>query len=145
MTSTSDSAVLTLLGDTGRTVSVEDVDIRGRRVLDSHGKDIGHIADLLVDERQHRVRFLLVDHGGFLGIGRTKTLIPVGDITAITDIAVCIDHSLGHVADGPGYDPALEVEPVYLGTVYDHYGRPPYWGVGYGYVTSSRRLRPDQD
>lgn len=124
--------MLSLLSDSYQTVSSDDDDIRGRKVEDSNGVQLGHVGDLLIDERERKVRFLLVEHGGFLGIGRTKTLIPVDDITGIDNDEVHIDHSKDHVADGPGYDPELMSNTVYLGSVYDHYGATPYWGVGYG-------------
>jgi sporulation protein YlmC with PRC-barrel domain len=132
MTSTSDSALLVLLSDTDRTVSSDDEDIRHLKVKDVDGTDVGRVTDLLIDERECKVRFLLVEHGGFVGFGRTKTLIPVDDITAIGD-EVHIDHSRDHVASGPGYDPRLMNDPVYYGSVYDHYGTTPYWVAGYGY------------
>jgi sporulation protein YlmC with PRC-barrel domain len=137
MSSTSNSALLSLLSDTGQTVSDDDEDIRHRKVNDTDGRDIGHVADLLIDEREHKVRFLLVERGGFLGLGRTKTLVPVDGITKIDD-DVHIDHSRDHVANGPGYDPALMTDPVYLGAVYDHYGSTPYWVAGYGYPSFPR-------
>lgn len=33
--------------------------------------------DLLIDDQEHKVRFLLVEHGGFIGLGETKSFIPV--------------------------------------------------------------------
>ena len=40
------------------------------------GQEIGEVDDLLVDEREHKVRFLRVAAGGFLGLGETKFLRP---------------------------------------------------------------------
>jgi sporulation protein YlmC with PRC-barrel domain len=97
MTSTSDKAILRLLSDTGQTVSSDDEDIRGHTVKDSSGTDIGKVEDLLIDQTQSKVRMLLVEHGGFLGIGRTKSFIPVDDVTQITDRTVYINHSKDHV------------------------------------------------
>jgi sporulation protein YlmC with PRC-barrel domain len=97
MTSTSDNAILRLLSATGQTVSSDDEDIRGHTVKDSSGTDIGKVEDLLIDQTQGKVRMLLVEHGGFLGIGRTKSFIPVDDVTQITDRTVYINHSKDHV------------------------------------------------
>lgn len=133
MTSTADSAILILLSNSGQTVSIEDEDIRGRKVEDSGGEHIDRVADLLIDEREHKVRFILVEHGGFLGMGRTKSLIPVDDITAIGANVVHIDHSKGHVASGPDYNPNVMIDPGLLTSIYSHYDTTPYWGVGYGY------------
>jgi len=40
---------------------------RGRTVVDRHRDEVGRVEDLLVDERENRVRFLRVGEGGFLG------------------------------------------------------------------------------
>jgi sporulation protein YlmC with PRC-barrel domain len=69
-------------------------DVRDRRVLDKAGQDIGHVDDLLVDDREHKVRFLRVAAGGFLGLGEAKFLIPVDAITKVEAKAVHVDQTL---------------------------------------------------
>jgi sporulation protein YlmC with PRC-barrel domain len=133
MTTTSDDAVLRPLSDTGQTVPSGDEDIRGHTVQDSNDTDIGKVEDLLIDQAQGKVRMLLVEHGGFLGIGRAKSFIPVDDVTQITDRTAHINHSKEHIANGPGYDPDLMSDKPYLDSVYCYYGMAPYWGAGYGY------------
>lgn len=108
-------------------------DIRGRKVEDNEGKDLGKVHDLLIDDREHKVRFLLVEHGGFLGVGETKSFIPVDAITKITAHDVFIDHSREHVALAPAYDPDLVDDRAYHSALYGHYGYVPYWGTGYSY------------
>lgn len=133
MTTPDDNATLSKLSDTGQTVENPDEDIRGRTVLDKDGNDIGKVHDLLIDDKERRVRLLLVEHGGFLGIGETKTFIPVDAITGITDDAVHISHSKEHVAGAPRYDPDLADDLAYYGNVYGYYGYLPFWGGGYAY------------
>lgn len=65
------------LGDTGKTVADKSEDIRGYSVRTASGKEIGEIDELLVDAAEEKVRFLIVASGGFLGIGKDKTFIPV--------------------------------------------------------------------
>ena len=65
------------LGDTGETVADKSEDIRGYSVRTASGKEIGEIDELLVDAAAEKVRFLIVASGGFLGIGKDKTFIPV--------------------------------------------------------------------
>ncbi len=130
---TNDNATLYTLGDRGHTVDGPANDIRGREVKDKNGDGIGTVADLLVDDREHKVRFLLVEHGGFLGFGETKSLIPVDAITEITDEQVHVDQSRERVAAAPGYDPALVDDQPYKASIYSHYGYQPYWGAGYMY------------
>jgi sporulation protein YlmC with PRC-barrel domain len=65
------------LGDTDKKVDSTE-DVRGRKVMDRQGEEIGKVDDLMVDEREFKVRFLEVASGGVLGLGATKVLIPGG-------------------------------------------------------------------
>jgi CBS domain-containing protein/sporulation protein YlmC with PRC-barrel domain len=125
-------ATLLRLSDTDLTLADPAEDIRGRDVRDLSGEDIGEVDDLLIDDLEHKVRFLQVASGGFLGLGATKFLIPVDAITRITVDVVYINQNRERVAGAPRYDPTL-VDERYAREVYSHYGYPPYWGVGYEY------------
>jgi sporulation protein YlmC with PRC-barrel domain len=48
----------------------------GTMVLDSGGKTIGTVANVIYDVENLRIAALLVSHGGFLGIGEKKTAVP---------------------------------------------------------------------
>ncbi|PZS28053.1 MAG: PRC-barrel domain-containing protein [Pseudonocardiales bacterium] len=128
-----DNATLYTLGDRGQTVDGSANDVRGREVKDKDGNGIGKVAELLVDDREEKVRFLVVEHGGFLGFGETKTLIPVDAVTKITEDEVLINQSRDRVAAAPGYDPDLVDDRPYHSSVYGHYGYAPFWGGGYMY------------
>src|SRR5665811_1389583 len=120
---TKNTATLSRLGATGQTVADPAEDIRGRRVKDKDGDDIGKVADLLIDDQDRKVRFLRVEHGGILGFGATASFIPVDAISRITDDDVYITQPSQHVADAPGYDPDLEDEMDYYGNIYGYYGQ----------------------
>jgi len=107
-------------------------DIRGRKVVDRNGEEIGSVEDLFVDPGEEKIRFLEVSSGGFLGLGETKFLIPVDAITSAQEDEVRIDQTRNHVAGAPQYAPEL-VDTRYLTDVYDYYGYAPYWGAGYVY------------
>jgi len=126
------STTLVRLSDIDLTLADPAEDIRGRKALDMAGEELGEVDDLLIDEREQKVRFLQVTSGGFLGLGATKFLLPVESITRITDDAVYINQSRERVAGSPGYDPTL-VDERYVREVYSHYGYPPYWGLDYEY------------
>lgn len=64
------------LGETDQTVADPAADVRGRTVVDRHGEEVGRVDDLLVDDRENRVRFPRVGERGLLGIGRTHYLGP---------------------------------------------------------------------
>lgn len=130
---TQNNATLSKLSDTDKTVDGAANDIRGRKVKDKDGEDLGTVLDLLIDDTDGKVRFLLVEHGGFLGLGETKSFIPVDAISRITEDEVFINHTRDHVAGAPGYDPALVNDHDYHMGLYDYYGYGPYWGAGYIY------------
>lgn len=127
------NATLYTLGDRGQTIDGSDTDIRGRQVKDNNGEGVGKLAELLIDDRERKVRFLLVEHGGFLGFGQTTSLIPVDAITSITADDVVVDQSHDRVAAAPGYDPDLVDDRTYQSSIYSHYGYAPYWGAAYAY------------
>lgn len=133
MSKTDGDATLYTLGDRGQTVDGSANDVRGREVKDKDGESIGKVADLLVDDQEKKVRFLLVEHGGFLGFDTTKTLIPVDAVTTITEHEVFINQSAERVASVPGYTPDLVDDRPYHASIYSHYGHRPYWGPGYAY------------
>jgi len=115
---------LSRLGDNDKTVSSSEEDIRGRTVRDKDGQELGRVDGLLVDDVEHRVRFMEVATGGFLGLGESKTLIPVEAITQITADEVRISHTREHVAGAPRYDPELTVmrDASYWSGLYPYYG-----------------------
>lgn len=130
---TADAKTLVKLSDIDETVADREEDIRGRNVKDRNGEDIGKVDELMIDSDEHKVRFLEVASGGFLGIGQDKTFIPVDAITAIDADEVHIDQTREHVAGAPAYDPDLVDQTPYYESVYGYYGVTPFWGAGYVY------------
>ena len=127
------SMKLVKLSDAGLTVTDPAEDIRGRKVMDQNGEEVGDVDDLLMDERERKVRFMRVATGGFLGLGETKFLLPVDAIARMDQDNVFIDQSRERIAGGPQYDPDLTYDMQYYGGLYGHYGYAPYWGAGYMY------------
>jgi len=126
------------LRDTDQTVSSSDEDIRGRMAKDKDGHELGTIEGLLIDEAEQRVRFMEVASGGFLGLGQSKSLIPVDAITRMTPDAVYIGHTREHVAGAPHYDPDLiESRPDYFFNLYPYYGYSASFGLFPSMVVSS--------
>ncbi|MFQ4149996.1 PRC-barrel domain-containing protein [Arthrobacter sp. LAPM80] len=118
------------LSDMGETIKLGDEDIRSYTVRDKDGNDIGKVHDLLIDPRGNTVRFLVVESGGFLGMGERKSFIPVDAITQITMNEVHIDQSRERVAGAPPYDPELVTTRTYHQDSYGYYGYTPYWVAG---------------
>lgn len=106
-------------------------DLRDRKVVDKNGDEIGDVKDVLIDEDDQRVRFLLVGAGGFLGIGEDTIMIPADAITRINPERVQVDFEREHTAKGPRFDPALSTREDFWAGAYDHYGYLPFWAPGY--------------
>ena len=51
-------------------------EIKGTHVKNPQGEDLGEIEDVLVDPETGQVRFVIVEVGGFLGLGSTKVAVP---------------------------------------------------------------------
>ena len=101
-------------------------DIRGRKVFDPEGQEIGTVHDLFVDEAEHRVRFLEVRSGGFLGLGASDRLIPVEAVVRIDSERVDLDQTRDRVAGAPPYDPRLHKDINWADHCH-YYGCTPYW------------------
>jgi sporulation protein YlmC with PRC-barrel domain len=138
--------MLIRLSNTNLQVADPAQDVRGNRVVDKDGKDIGEVDDLILDRVEMKVRFLEVASGDLFGFGSAKSLIPVDAITRLGDGVVYITHTRQHVAAAPHYDPDLIVRDVgeqgYISDLYRHYGFLPYWQPGYIYPSHHIRTDP---
>jgi sporulation protein YlmC with PRC-barrel domain len=73
------------LSDTNLTLAHTAEDIRGRKVLDASGSDIGHVSALFIDRGERKVRTLEIRAGGFLGLGDRHFLLPEEAITSVVE------------------------------------------------------------
>lgn len=133
-----ESGTMMRLGDSDQRLADPTQDIRGRKVVDRDGHEVGKVDDLLIDTERKKVRLLRVEHGGFLHLGATPLFIPVEAVERVTDDEVGIDRSRTQVADAPRYDPDLVDEDKYFTDLYGYYGYSPYWAPGY--VPPARRF-----
>ncbi|WP_175412492.1 PRC-barrel domain-containing protein [Streptomyces sp. TRM64462] len=125
--------VLRKISDSSRAVASPEEDVRGRKVVSTEGDELGKVEDLLIDEEEGRVRFLLVEHGGFLGLGERKTFVPVDAVVDVRAEQVVTSQSRVRMADAPPYDPELADETRYYEDVFRYFGMAPFWGAGYVY------------
>ncbi len=133
MTTPNTSIELIKLSDSDRMVGDPAEDIRGRKVQDRDGHDLGRVDDLLIDPHEQKVRMLHVAHGGILGFGATSSYVPIEAIRAIDDEVVHVAEPKQIVAEAPVYDPELIDATEYYNDLYRHYGYPPFWSAGYVY------------
>lgn len=88
-----ETGTLLRLDDSDQTLADPVADIRGRKVIDRNGEEVGEASALLIDDKEHSVRFLEVESGGFLGLGEKTSFIPVDAVTTITAYQVKIDRT----------------------------------------------------
>jgi sporulation protein YlmC with PRC-barrel domain len=133
--------MLIRLSTTNLQVADPAQDVRGYRVVDTDGREVGEVEDLILDRDERKVRFLEVASGDLFGLGPGKTLIPLDVITRISEQVVSIDQTHQHVAAAPRYNPDLMVQDE-VGHLYRHYGVLPYWGPSYVYPHDAPRVIP---
>jgi sporulation protein YlmC with PRC-barrel domain len=124
------------LNDSDLILADPDLDIRGRKVVDPSGAEIGHVSDLFVDASERKVRMLQIrTGGGFLGIGDRHVLLPVDAIAGIAKDAVRVNETRERVVKSPAYEPKLLEAPTpsFWEPYYGYYGLMPYWGSSYLY------------
>ena len=89
---------------------------------------IGHVADLLIDDADWAIRWLVVDTGTWL-LGGRQVLVSPGWITAVSwgQQEVAVDLRRATIEQGPVYDHAVPVDREYETRLFGYYDRPSYW------------------
>jgi uncharacterized protein YrrD len=90
-------------------------------------EDVGHVEDLLVDDRTWALRYVVIDTRNWLP-GR-KVLIAPSWIKDMSwdDSKVYVDHTRAEIEAAPPYDPSRPMERPQEVLLYEHYGRAKYW------------------
>jgi sporulation protein YlmC with PRC-barrel domain len=122
---------------TERTSSRENPDflsagtIKGDKVVNRNGKDIGKIEELMIDLQDGKVAYAVVSHGGILGIGSKLFAIPWQALSLrVHEHAFVLDIPKETLDKAEGFDkdnwPLNREE---LSGIYAYYGYQPYWQV----------------
>lgn len=75
----------------------------GKDVYGANNEKIGEVDDVVLDQSSNRVNAILVDVGGFLGIGAKTVAVPVADIRADGDRVVASGMTKEQAKDMPEY------------------------------------------
>jgi hypothetical protein len=94
--------------------------------------DIGSVTDLLLDDENWSVRWLVVDTGTWLS-GR-NVLLPSSHLMRVLPEArsISVDFTREQVKSSPDVDTQRPVSRQMEALMYDHYGSTPYWPIGAG-------------
>jgi len=114
------------------TTTSEDCHLRSSKVVTGYhvhatDGDIGHVDDLLVDDRTWAIRYIIVDTSNWWG-GHHVLVAPQW-IEAVrwADARVFVKLTRQAVKDAPPYDSAAQLDRQQEQAIYEHYGHPGYW------------------
>lgn len=116
-----------------RGLPVPAADVRGRRVLEAGGESVGEVDDILLDEDEWQVRFVVVRSQGLLGFGATRRIVPVDGIESVDEHELRLQVPRETFNKLPQYGDGLseeEEEDLYA-EVFALSGFQPYWSDGY--------------
>ena len=97
-------------------------DLRGRRVFDRAGEEIGNIRDLLLDSGNGHIKFLIVAADHTVDTTLREFAIPVDAIARLEADRLFLEHLRERVLSGPLYDPAQPPPPDYWDGLTAYYG-----------------------
>jgi sporulation protein YlmC with PRC-barrel domain len=97
-------------------------DLRGRKVYDRNGQEIGEVEDLYAGREEQRVHFLSASAGGTLGLGKKHFLIPMEAVAEASADRVELRHDRDTVTNAPAFAEEAHPDREYQRAVYRHYG-----------------------
>ena len=116
--------------------------LKGDKVINAAGEDIGKIEELMIDLRDGRIAFAVLSFGGFLGMGNKLFAIPLQALRLkLHDHAFVLDVPKETLEKAEGFDKdnwPLTYEQ--LVNTYTYYGYQPYWQTGILEHTEKERL-----
>jgi sporulation protein YlmC with PRC-barrel domain len=106
----------------------------GEKVINSRGERLGDVKDIMLDVTEGRVQYIVIEYGGFLGIGEKFFAVPF-DVLGIdtNEHALVLDYDKEVLKNAPGFD--KDHWPETNSHSYEKYGA--YWGDFMGSNTGS--------
>lgn len=103
-----------------------------RALTNGAGEDLGSVEEVLIDPMSGRIAYLLVEHGGFLGIGDELFAIPWAVVRYLPgdEARLLIDIKEAQLERAPRFsrtDRSLFGEREWALSVHNFYGVQPYW------------------
>ncbi len=107
--------------------------IKGDKVVNRAGEDLGKIEELMIDLQDGRVAYAVLSFGGLLGMGDKLFAIPWKAFSLrLHEHAFLLDIPKETLEKAEGFDkdnwPTTNRE--WLSTLYSYYGYQPYWQIG---------------
>ena len=101
-------------------------EVTGYRI-DARDDEVGHVEDLIVDDRDWIIRYMVIDTRNWLP-GR-KVIVPPQWVTGFDwkQKLAHVDLTREQIEKSPEFEPGAPVNRAYETRLYDYYGRPVYW------------------
>jgi hypothetical protein len=94
---------------------------------DVHGQAVGEIEEILIDAVDDAiVRYLVIGHGGILGIARHRTVVP-GELVEFTPGIARLKIANDQLDSAPSYDPGTPFSRKDELAAHQFFGTTPYW------------------
>jgi sporulation protein YlmC with PRC-barrel domain len=98
----------------------------GRPVTNTAGIYLGTVKDFVSDHG--RISFVILSHGGFLGLGEKLVAIPYGALTFESkDRIFTVNISKESFEAAPAFDRTFLADRSWAADVYRYFGQQPYW------------------
>ncbi len=112
---------------TSHLISGKD-DVKGTKVYNPAGDDLGHIDDILIDPASGKIVYGLLQFGGFLGIGSDYHPVPFAKLRYDSTLEGYVtDLTKEQLEGAPAYEDNWRSDRDWQQRSYDHYGVRPYW------------------
>lgn len=127
--------------------------LKGSRVGNFAGEDLGKVDDLVVDVATGRLGYVIVSIGGFLGIGDKLFAVPWELFTVrVEDHQFLLDIEKQMLQDAPSFErskwPDMS-DGAWAEAIRSHYAQKPYWNSDVtdagDYTGDNRFDKPDRD
>ncbi len=122
----------TMLGSAIAPQVIKPSELVGRNVTNAAGEKLGEIEDVMIDPVSGRIAYVVLEHGGFLGIGddlfavpwRAMTFVPGDEETVLLDIP---EEKLENAPRFSREDETPLERREWVTSVHTYYGVEPYW------------------
>jgi sporulation protein YlmC with PRC-barrel domain len=108
--------------------------LKGNKVMNSAGEDLGNIEDFMIDLKSGCLTYAVLSFGGFLGMGDKLFAIPMEAFSLDEDNQCFIlNVSKDKLKNAQGFDKSNWpdfADQTWGSCIYDYYGYKPYWKSG---------------
>src|SRR5580692_8945399 len=112
--------------------------LKGSRVGNFAGQDLGKVDDLVIDVNTGRLGYVIVSMGGFLGIGDKLFAVPWELFTVrVGDHEFLLDIEKQMLQDAPSFErtkwPDMS-DDAWAASIHSHFAQKPYWNSDITYA-----------